>query len=267
MKNILLHRLLEKLTETHLHRAGVIPWSSPVPVFGNLSTSYVGTLGLNPSNREFVDRSGRELRGPHRRFETLASLGIRRWTNAKEHHIEKIATSCERYFSNNPYDGWFRKLDLLISDTQTSFYTGTAAHLDLIPFATVSKWGQLSTRHKAVLLEAAGDSLALTLNDSAIRLLVLNGASVVAQFRTAFGVHLNSYEVRDWTLQAKSKRPVLGVAYSGTLDSLGNIALDRTIRVVGFNHNIQSSYGVTREVMNSIKTWIGKEREAMLAAA
>jgi hypothetical protein len=168
---------------------------------------------------------------------------------------------------NNPYDRWFRRLDFLISGTQASFYMGTAAHLDLIPFATASKWGQLSAKEKAVLLDAAGNSLALTLKDSGVQLLVLNGASVVSQFRSAFDVRLESYPVRDWTLQAKSRTPVLGVAYIGTIDSLAGIVFRRPIRVLGFNHNIQSSYGVTREVMNSIKTWIGKEGEAMLAAA
>jgi hypothetical protein len=262
-----LHRLLNKLTDIDLLRTGVIPWSSPIPVFGNAESSYVGTLGLNPSNREFVDETGIELRGPHRRFETLASLGIRRWTSAREPHIEKIATSCERYFSNNPYDRWFRKLDFLLSDTRASFYLGTAAHFDLIPFATASKWGQLSIKQKGVLLDAAGNSLGLTLKESSIRLLVLNGASVVSQFRNAFNVELESHEVRDWTLQVSSKTPVLGVAYRGTIDSLAGVVFGRRVRVVGFNHNVQSSYGVTREVMNSIRKWIGKESEAMLAAA
>lgn len=267
MKKKLLEQLLQKLTDADVLSADVIPWSSPVPVFGNPITSYVGTLGLNPSNREFVDQFGRELQGRLRRFETLASLGIRRWTNAKPTHIRKIAASCERYFFNNPYDGWFRKLDLLISDTRASFYMGTASHLDLIPFATSSKWSQLSTKQRTILLYAAGNSLAVTLRDSSIRLLILNGASVVSQFRALFGVEFESREMPSWILRAKTKTPVLGIAYMGAIQSLAGTAFHRTIKILGFNHNIQSSYGVTRELVSAIKSWIGQESEEALAAA
>ncbi len=38
-----------------------ISWASPVPSFGNISRSNIATLGINPSNREFVDENGHEL--------------------------------------------------------------------------------------------------------------------------------------------------------------------------------------------------------------
>jgi hypothetical protein len=259
--------LLERLADADVLRADVIPWSSPVPAFGNPNTSCVGTVGLNPSNREFVDQFGQELTGTQRRFETLASLGIRRWSNAKRRHIQRIAAACECYFSNNPYDGWFRRLDLLISDTQASFYLGTATHLDLIPFATSSKWGQLSASQRDVLLRAAGDSLAATIRNSGIRVLVLNGASVVSQFCSLFSIRLDSHRVPGWTLQAETKSPVSGVAFTGEAQSLGGMALDKAVKILGFNHNIQSSYGVTKEVIAAIKKWIGRESEDALAPA
>jgi hypothetical protein len=265
--NDLIQDLLSKYDDRDVVRADVIPWSSPIPVFGCLASSHVGTLGLNPSNREFVDQSGYELLGSQRRFETLSSLGIRRWSDAKPRHIERMVSACQQYFCSNPYDGWFRKLDLLISDTQASFYMGTAAHLDLIPFATSSKWGQLSTKQREVLLDAAGDSLARGLRNSRIRLLILNGTSVVSQFRSTFDVELSSYDVPSWTLQANTKTPVRGVAYVGFIKSLAGIELQQKIKILGFNHNIQSSYGVTREVVAAIKGWIGRESEAILAAA
>ncbi len=259
--------LLRPLTDKELLRAGVIPWSSPVPAFGRATTSYVGTVGLNPSNREFVDECGNELKGARRRFETLASLGIRRWSSATRPHIRRIAAACEHYFSNNPYDGWFRKLDFLISHTRASFYLGTAAHLDLIPFATASKWGQLSTLQKEILLRAAGDSLATTIRDSSIRLLVLNGASVVSQFRSVMQVGFESRQVQKWTLQSNTRNPVAGFAYTALVQSLGRVALRKAVKILGFNHNIQSSFGVTREVVLGIRTWIGEQSEEVLAAA
>ena len=259
--------LLESLTDTDVLSADVIPWSSPVPAFGRATTSCVGTVGLNPSNREFVDEFGHELKGAHRRFETLTSLGIRRWSSAKRQHIKKITAACENYFFNNPYDSWFRKLEFLISYTRASFYLGTAAHLDLIPFATASKWGRLSTLQKGILLRAAGDSLATTIRDSSIRLLVLNGASVMSQFRSVLQVEFDSRQVPEWTLQSNAKNPVPGFAHTALVQSLGGIALGKAVKILGFNHNIQSSYGVTREVVLSIKTWIGEQSEGILAAA
>jgi hypothetical protein len=55
----------------------VIEWGCPVPCFGNISRARVATVGLNPSNREFVDETGHELAGEFRRFHTLASLRAR----------------------------------------------------------------------------------------------------------------------------------------------------------------------------------------------
>ena len=69
--------LLGKLiNDRALVKANVIPWSSPVISFGDLSRARVATLGLNPSNREFVDDAGIELDGPSRRFPTLRSLKL-----------------------------------------------------------------------------------------------------------------------------------------------------------------------------------------------
>jgi hypothetical protein len=71
-------KLVEGLNLMVYSSRGVIPWSSPVPYFGSPSSAIIGTVGLNPSNREFVDSSGNELDGPARRFHTLNSLGLAR---------------------------------------------------------------------------------------------------------------------------------------------------------------------------------------------
>ena len=82
----------------------------------------VATLGLNPSNREFVDGNGAELVGDSRQFHTLASLGLSTWDDADANHIDRILTSCCDYFASNPYDRWFRRLDAVVSATGASFY-------------------------------------------------------------------------------------------------------------------------------------------------
>jgi hypothetical protein len=57
----LVSSLLSRLGDGHLAEAGVIPWSSPVLSLGDVTMARVATLGLNPSNREFVDGDGKEL--------------------------------------------------------------------------------------------------------------------------------------------------------------------------------------------------------------
>jgi hypothetical protein len=236
-------------------------------VFGRLETSRVATVGLNPSNREFVDLRGAELVGDDRRFETLRSLGLRSWKGADRQHVGRIAASLLQYFARNPYNAWFNRLDGLISATRASFYAGTASHVDLIPFATFPKWSALSAKHKEVLLQMSGNTVALMVRDSPIRVLVLNGASVVYNFQKMFGLQFEVAAMRQWSLRADADAPVLGYAYRGETMSLGGVALNRSVLILGFNHNIQSSFGVTRYVNRGIQRWIGLSSERYLAAA
>jgi len=250
-----------------LSGTSVIPWSSPVPSFGDLSRSKIATLGLNPSNLEFVDSSGNELDGASRRFHTLKSLGLARWADANARHLQLIVESCRGYFRRNPYDGWFKKLDYLISGTKASYYDAStkACHLDLIPYATARKWTALTGDQRSSLLGAAGDTLGLLLRDSPIRLLILNGKSVVELFQNVAGIRLEKQAMRDWSLPRRSQSEVTGLAYKGTVRSLSGIRLEREILVLGFNHNIQSSFGVTTEVTAAIRRWIARTADEAFA--
>src|SRR5208282_3919300 len=136
--HLALTTLLNRMDSPSLAATSVIKWSAPVPSFGDLSTSLVATIGLNPSNREFVDDLGQELCHADRRFHTLGSLGLDAWSEADTRHLQLILLSCSGYFRNNPYDRWFKKLDQIVSGTSASFYTDLypACHLDLIPYAT-----------------------------------------------------------------------------------------------------------------------------------
>src|SRR3954453_11700850 len=177
----MLSRLIKRMSSAADEATDVIPWSCPVPAFGDLSTSFVATLGLNPSNREFVDEAGNELPGAARRLHTLRSLGLARWADANAGHIEQIEDGCRRYFARNPYNDWFRTLDLLIAGTRASYYGmfAGACHLDLIPFATRRKWTELTHSQRSTFRGMAGDTLGSLLRDSPIRLVVVNGTTVL----------------------------------------------------------------------------------------
>lgn len=263
--NAALCTLLERLEDPRLAAANVIPWSCPVPSFGDLSQARVATLGLNPSNREFVDHTGNELDGPVRRFHTLKSLAITRWSDATAGHLRLILESCKAYFRTNPYDTWFKKLDGLISGTGASYYgmSSVACHLDLIPYATSCKWTDLTQCQRSVLFRTAADTLGLLLRDSPVRLLILNGNSVVANLREITDIAFDKKMMPDWALRRRSTSHVTGFSYQGSIRTLAGIRLGREITVLGYNHNIQSSFGVTTKVMESIRRWIAEVAQGM----
>jgi len=259
--------LLERLDSNALSAAKVIPWSSPIPSFGDLSRSTVATLGLNPSNREFVDVTGKELDGNLRRFHTLKSLGLRKWSDANAQHRKLIMDSCHRYFYQNPYDGWFKGLDKIISGTKASYYDTSikACHLDLIPYATACKWTELTPQQRSLLLTLAGDTLGLLLKDSPVRLLILNGKTVIENLQKIAGVNFAQESIPDWTLPRKSGIGVKGFAYRGTIREIAGVHLSREVHVLGFNHNIQSSFGVTTLVKVAIRNWVAKSAEEIVS--
>lgn len=258
--------LVARLSKRNLKGAGVIPWSSPVPSFGDIDQSELATVGLNPSNREFVDQDGRELSGPQRRFPTLRSLGLASWEDARREHVLSMAISCRDYFHTNPYDGWFRRLDRVIDATGHSYYGSgpKACHLDLIPYATSRKWMALTSGERRSLLSQAGDTLGMLLRESPVKVLVLNGRSVVDYFVRASDSELQESRISSWSLPRTSGAAVAGIAYTGTIRSFGAVDLKREIRILGFNHNIQSSFGVTTQVTTSIRRWIARSASGWL---
>ena len=258
--------LLDRIAHPAARDADVIAWGCPVPAFGDPTVARVATLGLNPSNREFVDGEGVELAGDARRFHTLASLGLSAWDDADHGHLDLILASCRDYFAGNPYDRWFRRLDVVVAATGASFYdpTSPACHLDLIPYATARKWTALSPQQRAGLMRLTCDTLGLLLRRSAVRVLILNGQSVVSQFQVATGIELSRTEMPEWTLPRQSGGGVPGYAYLGNVDSVSGYPLPQELLVLGFNHNLQSSYGVTSHVVDGISRWVGESASESL---
>jgi hypothetical protein len=248
------------MTPQLVRDTNLIGWSAPIPVFGDVSKSVVATLGLNPSNLEYVDRTGLELDGERRRFHSLTSLGIRKWSEARESHLQQVSSSCRNYFLNRPYLGWFGRLNEVIKGTESSYFSGGigACHLDLVPYATSCKWSALSSAQRELLLINSGDTIGLLLRNSPVQLLVLNGASVVKAFQEVAEVTLGSKQMPSWSLP-RAKKSVDGYSFKGIVRRVGGIELKRDLYVLGFNHNLQSSFGVTREVMSSIQRWVTVE--------
>ena len=250
-----LRTLVGSLADGSLAGTEVIPWASPVPFFGDPLTSVAASLGINPSKHEFLDEAGDELRGEFRRLHTLSSLGLSSWQDAEDSHLRQIHEGCIRDFAGNPYDLWFGKLESILNRINLSYYDGLsrACHLDLVPFATRQVWRHLTSQESSRLLKASGRAFGLILRDSQVRVLILNGRSVVRHFERHSGVRLSRTSMPTWSIQSGRVR---GVGFRGLVDSVAGIHLGRALLVLGFNHNIQSSFGVPREVVSEVGDWV-----------
>jgi hypothetical protein len=236
----------------------VIGWGCPVPFFGHLESARLATVGINPSNREFVSIDGSELVDEARRLPTLGSLGLSSWAQADFAAQRSIILACSQYFERNPYDGWFGSLQRIIEPTGHSYYEpcSNACHLDVVPWATVTKWGTLSPAVRKELVRRASAALVNMVADSPLMMLVLNGQEVVRQFETLLEDGLQAERMSTWDLPRSSGRAVPGIAYYGRISSIAQISLKRDLLVVGYNHNLQSSFGVTTAVRDSISKWV-----------
>ncbi|WP_123498251.1 hypothetical protein [Pseudomonas frederiksbergensis] len=253
-----LSKLVSLMNNQDLIDSEIVEWGSPIPVFGEVKHSSIATLGLNPSNREFMTPDGTELTGGLRRFHSLSSLELEEWTDITSLHLEKIWNKCTRYFQDNPYDGWFKSLDILISGTNSSYYSTLfpACHLDLVPYATHRKWANLSTGQKSKLLQVSGNALGEILRDSPINTIVLNGRTVAENLIRISDAVFEVETIPQWSLPRSNGKMVAGVAYRGSISNVSGVDLGRRIEILGFNHNIQSSFGVTTQVRKSIQEWI-----------
>jgi hypothetical protein len=252
--------------ETHqLVGLDVIGWGCPVPFFGHLESARLATVGINPSNREFVGLDGTELVEHDRRLPTLGSLGLSSWSQADFVALRSILLACREYFERNPYDGWFGALQRIIEPTGRSYYAprSDACHLDVVPWATTGKWGTLSPAARRKLVEQAAEALVDMIACSPLTMLVLNGQEVVRQFETLLGNGLQAQRVPAWNLPRRSGRAVPGMAYYGRISSIAQIPLDRDLLVVGYNHNLQSSFGVTTAVRDRISEWINVQHRTL----
>lgn len=228
----------------------------PIPYFGNLSTAKIATLGLNPSDKEFYCDNHNELEKHSRRFETLSSLNLNNWASAKKNNLDSIKKCMDQYFKNNPYKRWFNQLDNLFNESGYSYYNNTACHIDLIPYATRNKWSSLKGNEQNFLINASQEELKNCIENSEISTLILNGSSVIQGLLKSYDITLKKEEVKDWQIQTK-KGVISGFKFTGKL----RINSERDISILGFNYNLQSSFGLSKNIKNSIKAWISSELE------
>ncbi len=134
-------------------------------------------------------------------------------------------------------------MEKILRPLGASYYTGTACHLDLVQWATDPTWGKLRGNFKKNLVEADLSFLQKQLSQDCIRLLLLNGSGVVNAYTKKLGCEL-------------AEKVIPGKV--GWKVFLGKT--ERGATVVGWNKNLQSSFGVSSEYIRSVSAAIEEAR-------
>ncbi|HEY7780502.1 MAG TPA: hypothetical protein VIC85_09860 [Ktedonobacterales bacterium] len=167
--------------------AHTVAGALPVLFFGDLFTAEIATVGLNPSDHEYVDQRGIELTGGQRRFETLTSLGAAsRMTLTDDQCARAIETMRSYYQREERVYSWFRGLFRVIEAMGYTYRAGQVAHLEVVQEATRPAWAELERMaplETKTLFAADREFLRWQLRNFAPRAVVCNGRTVFDEVR------------------------------------------------------------------------------------
>ena len=149
-----MHQYIENRIKQNPNNPEILQMSTPVICFGNMFNSKVATLGLNPSNKEFVNDKNVFWSGINLRFQNCFSLSQNDLTRLNSDQTELILQYSLKYFNNhNPYREWFNCIENnVLSKLDISYYNGTCCHLDLVQWATSKKWRDVPPDNRTSLL-------------------------------------------------------------------------------------------------------------------
>lgn len=238
-----------RIIDRNLEQCNISSGGQPVISYGNPNTSEYATLGINPGTGTFNSNE-------HYFINDIWKDG----DEIDDDHVQEMLDRGYEYFDKN-FDkigikGWFRMFDLLLKGVfDTSYKEKKACHLDLVPFATNLVWSKLPKSHQYRLMRASEDIFALILQNSSITTLLCNGA-FVRQMLEGFA-EVDFEETLNKNLYLGQKR---GYLYSGSINQIGNTHLNREIKVFGWNYNLQSTPGISKDYLNRLIQEIRKMR-------
>jgi hypothetical protein len=159
----------------------VLAGSLPVVSFGDPANAIIATLSLNPSWIEFQSSSGAWLLGGKRRLASLLSLGADDPQKLDDDQVAQVVAESNTYFRGpNWYRPWFHWLESMLQGSGAgSYFDGSACHLDLVQWATKPAQNDLPKAVWNRLVEQDRDFLHWQLENSNVKVVLLNGVSVV----------------------------------------------------------------------------------------
>ncbi len=210
------------LVYERLRRAGnpaTVPGSLPVTCFGDLWTARVGTVGLNPSWKQYLSKDRTELVGKDRHLETLRSLGARERGELTDAQCERAITTMRGYFGpDKPVYSWFAGLSRVVEGFGASFRDGSAAHLDLVQEVTDPFWSNVLKADRdagAAMLDADLPFLRWQIEAFALSAVICTSRTVldaVVRITAAEVIETGTFAKRRWTIaQAKLNKQAVAV--------------------------------------------------------
>jgi uracil-DNA glycosylase len=172
--------------------ASTVADSLPVLFFGDLFTAEVATVGLNPSDQEYLTGGGQPLVGPAQRFATLASVGvIDRASLTDEQCANAIEWMRAYYDAGKPVFGaWFNGLKRVVAGFGASFEDRSAVHLDLIQESTGPVRSKLEPPERDPLLARDLPFFVWEIRSFPITAVICTGKTVSVNVRRELGVEV-----------------------------------------------------------------------------
>ncbi len=227
----------------------IVRSSTPVVCFGDVTKARVITIGINPSSSEFTKIENNErilLTGAERRLSDLKSLGAGATEAMSPDQIEKVWHDCLNYFDGPYYEKWFSKMqETVLAPLNASYVERTAAHLDLIQWATDPLWKEmLEVDPTAAQEHLAADLpfLERQIEESSANVFFLSGSPVIDALK-------NKFQLQDeGKTQAEGKRGQ-NKLYSGKW---------KNALVLGSTMNIPDSY-TSNAHRDYLSSWIASK--------
>jgi hypothetical protein len=180
-------RVIERAMADYPNIKELVQFSTPVVSFGYPTNARVVTVGINPSSLEFLTsgKNKKILSASKKKLVDLESLGISNPKALNREMAIKVIEGSYRYFNEDskPYMTWFDHLnDNVNSYFKCNYRDGSAAHLDLVQWATDPVWGNIKDKNvKSGLLKDDVDFLRYQINSQKFEVIFLNGRQVFEQ--------------------------------------------------------------------------------------
>lgn len=228
----------------------IVEKSTPVVCFGDITKAKVVTIGINPSSSEFTKIANQErklLTHSERRLSDLEFLNASSTESLSAEQIEKVWHDCLNYFDGPYYEKWFSKMEkTVLAPLQASYVGRTAAHLDLIQWATDPLWKEMLEMDPVAAREHLASDLPFLekqIEDSTAGVFFLSGSPVIDALKDKFQLQDSG------KTQAEGKRAQYKL-YSGKW---------KNSLVLGSTMNIPDSH-TSNAHRAYLSNWIGKQR-------
>jgi hypothetical protein len=177
--------LVRRIQEPMPAGAPIVPVSFPVTSFGSPQRAHVATIGINPSSSEFHSKGSIPLAPEKKRFVDREVIGLAPHAVPNDEQARRILEGNHNYFTTGNAYKWFDAMQAWVLDPLgVSYANGSAAHLDLVQWATDPVWDRIDDAGaKSALLEKDREFLRDLLGHGEFRLIVLNGATVLKSLR------------------------------------------------------------------------------------